>query len=134
MIVMTVIVVLLVFPIVRVVHFYQRQMQAARAFVFMHDLVEFANTHGYLPSSIEEFCQWKKDENGRVVWNAETTARKVRFLWLSPDFSVSNGNHFLAILDPSITQCETALNEHFIGLIPSNILNRAVEDSKRAPR
>lgn len=103
---------------------YRRHVQAEHAFAFVRDLAAFSEAHGHLPSSTQEFCQWKTDAKGQAVWDAETTARKIRFLWLSPDFSVADNRHFLAILDASIAKYETALNEELVGLIPSNILIR----------
>jgi hypothetical protein len=110
---------------------YRRHVQAEHAFAFVRDLAAFSEAHGHLPSSIQEFCQWKTDAKGQAVWDAETTARKIRFLWLSPDYAVTDNRHFLAILDPSIAKYETALNEQLVGLIPSNILRRIlpVDDS-----
>ena len=103
---------------------YRRHVQAENAFAFVRDLAAFSETHGHLPSSIQEFCQWKMDAKGHAVWDAETTARKIRFLWLSPDYAVADNGHFLAILDPSLAKYETALNEQLVGRIPSNILMR----------
>ena len=103
---------------------YRRHVQAEHAFAFVRDLAAFSEAHGHLPSSIQEFCQWKTDAKGQAVWDAEMTATKIRFLWLSPDFSVADNRQFLAILDPGIAKYETALNEQLAGLIPSNILKR----------
>ncbi len=103
---------------------YRRHVQAESAFAFVRDLVTFSKAHGRLPSSIQEFCQWKTDAKGRPIWDAECTVRKVRFLWLSPDYAGLDNGHLLAILDPSIAEYEKALNEILVGLIPSNILMR----------
>ena len=96
----------------------RRHAQAENAFAFVRDLAAFSEAHGSLSSSIQEFCQWKMDSKGRAVWDAETTARKIRFLWLSPDYVVSDNGHFLAILDPRIAKYEAALNEQLVGRIP----------------
>lgn len=103
---------------------YRRHVQAENAFAFMRDLAAFSETHGHLPASVQEFCQWKRDARDRPVWDAETTARRVRFLWLSPGYTVSGNGHLLAILDPDIAKYETALNEQLVGRIPSDILIR----------
>jgi len=100
----------------------KRHAQAEGAFAVARELAFFANAHGHLPSSIQEFCQWEHELGGHYVWDPELIGKKISFLWLSPDFSASSNSHFLAILDPSMKEYEVFLNEQIIGRIPTNIL------------
>lgn len=102
-----------------------RIVRAKNSFAFVQDLADFSNIHGHLPASIDEFCQWKRGDDGHPVWDAEITARKVRFLWLSPDFSASSNRLFFAVLDPRINKYEPVLNERLTLKVPSNILMRS---------
>lgn len=119
-----IVVVFLCIGIFCIVMLVQYRWRTISLFVFARDLSEYVGVKKQLPTDLKDFCTWKTNENGRIIWRFEKTKTMIRFNSASIHEVLNGEKMFIIIRSPSLKKYEYSVNQRFVGGLPLELFNK----------